>query len=147
MNTQNSTALVKSEDTSMVEMNTSDLIGKPLDYAVAVAAGWPIEVLDMGFAVEITFQKHSLFPRATFCSPTTDWNQLGSLIVKYPIVLGNHESGENDGKFWGSAHCFFSGTSFDTKLGVMVAACRAMVALTLGQVVSVPNVLLRGNRP
>ena len=63
------------------------------------------------------------------------------MVLKYPIQMGNHESGNNDGQFWGSAHCFRAGTAFETQKGVMVAACRA-VAFVLGAVVKVPADLI-----
>lgn len=143
MSTQNTPAVVISEDQTMVEVNVDALIGKALDYAVGVAAGWGIRVLDLSFAVEVTWQHSSPVPRTTFCRPTEDWNLLGLLILTNAIVLGNHESGKEDGKFWGSAHCYYGDTEFQTHDGIMVAACRAIVALKFGQTVSIPRVLLR----
>ncbi|MCF5381975.1 DUF2591 domain-containing protein [Pseudomonas syringae] len=145
----------------MVEVSTGDLIGRGLNWVMATIEGLPIRHDPMGFGLTANGgywvwddapngrkQKLAVPPSEdsrnsfNYYSPSTDWSQLGPLILKYPIVLGNHESGEDDGKFWGSAHCFFNGTSFDTKLGVMVAACRAIVALKRGAVVEVPEELL-----
>jgi hypothetical protein len=148
----------------MVEVNIGDLIGPALDWAVATVEGLPIRRDPMNFGISSpnggywvwgdqpngVMQKIGGQPSKNnrnaggYYSPSTDWNQLGPLLMKYPIVLGNHESGKEDGKFWGSAHCFFSGTSFDTHKGIMVAACRSIVAFKLrAAVVMVPASLIQ----
>lgn len=148
----------------MVEVSIGDLIGPALDWAVATVEGLPIRRDPMNFGVlsanggywvwgdqpngvmlKIGGQPSKTNRNAGgYYSPSTDWNQLGPLLMKYPIVLGNHESGKEDGKFWGSAHCFKTGTSFDTSKGIMVAACRAMVALKLdAAAVMVPSSLIQ----
>ncbi|HDS1721766.1 DUF2591 domain-containing protein [Pseudomonas putida] len=145
----------------MDEVSVGDLSGPALDWAVATVEGLPIRRDPMAFGASANggywiwedgpngrMQKIGGQPSKTnrnaggFYSPSTDWNTLGPLILKFPIVLGNHESGKEDGQFWGSAHCFRSGTSFETHKGVMVAACRAIVAYALGVVVKVPADLI-----
>lgn len=145
----------------MVEVNTDDLIGRGLNWVMATIEGLPIRHDPMAFGRTanggfwvwddaLTGRKMKIAVPTSqdsrnssqYYSPSTDWSQLGPLLFKYPIVIGNHESGEEDGKFWGSAHCFVSGTSFETTHGIMVAACRAIVALKLGAVVKVPEELL-----
>jgi hypothetical protein len=131
----------------MVEVNIGDLIGGALDWAVATLEGLPIRLDPMAFGstanggywvwgdkLNGTMLKigpadsPSSRNASGRYSPSTNWNQLGPLITKYPIILGNHESGREDGTFWGSAHCFHTGTSFETYQGVLVAACRSLVA-------------------
>ena len=145
----------------MVEVNAGNLVGPALDWTVATLEGLPIRRDPMGFGMTANGgywvwdgQPNGMMLKiggqpsknnrnaGGYYSPSTDWNTLGPLILKYPIVLGNHESGSEEGQFWGSAHCFRSGTRFDTHKGVMVAACRAIVALKLGMVVKVPSELV-----
>lgn len=140
---------------AMVEVEVGTLIGDALDWALATIEGLPIryDPMDFGRTANGGYWVWDTAPRGkklqigprpadgrsvTSYSPSTNWEQLGPLILKYPIVMGNHESGQDDGKFWGSAHCFQSGTKFDTTDGVMVAACRAIVALKHGGRVSIP---------
>lgn len=145
----------------MVEAQVYDLTRPALDWALATIEGLPIKLDPMAFGNtanggywvwddKLYGAKLKIGPSASKSdrdvdgrySPSTNWNQLGPLILKYPIVLGNHESGVEDGTFWGSAHCFQPGTKFNTYEGVMVAACRAIVAFKLGSVVQVPATLI-----
>ncbi|NVL49831.1 DUF2591 domain-containing protein [Pseudomonas syringae pv. actinidiae] len=148
---------------ALVEVKIEDLLGKALDWALATIEGLPIchdpmafgnnanggywvwEKKPMGVKLKIgPHRAPASREAAAHYSPSTNWNQLGPLLLSYPIVLGNHESGKEDGKFWGSAHCFISGTSFDTTRGMMVAACRAMVAFKLeALVMMVPSSLVQ----
>lgn len=142
----------------MVELNIADLIGQALDWAVATIEGLPIRHDPMNFGntfnggywvcdekplgVMLNIGPHpspASREAAGHYSPSTNWNQLGPLLMKYPITLGNHESGKEDGTFWGSAHCFHTGTSFQTYDGMMVAACRSILAFKLqATVLNVP---------
>lgn len=138
----------------MVEVEVGTLIGPALDYLIATIEELPIRHDPMAFGNTANggywvwdkslggkmLQIGAL--HSTGYSPSTNWNLLGPLIMKFPIVIGNHESGEDDGKFWGSAHCFIGHTDFQTTDGVMVAACRAIIAYKLGAVVKIPRSLL-----
>lgn len=148
---------------AMVEVKIEDLIGPALDWAVATIEGLPIRLDPMAFGntanggywvwddnpsgAKLKIRPHhspASRDAAQHYSPSTNWNQLGPLLLKYPITMSNHESGKEDGKFWGSAHCFVSGTSFETYNGVMVAACRSIVAFKLrAAVVNVPASLVQ----
>lgn len=131
----------------MVEVQTGDLIDIALD--------WVVDGIESGKPLEIRHHKSGngewIFVHGDVPYPqgprkfSSDWSALGPLIKKYPIVIGNHESGdpERPGEFWGSAHCYISGTRFDTWKGVEVAACRSIVAYKLGQSVMVPKELLQ----
>lgn len=142
----------------MVEVAVETLIGPALDYVIATIEELPIRYDPMAFGNtanggywvwhdRLNGPKLQIGPKPAshsggYYSPSTRWDQLGPLVMKYPIVMGNHESGKEDGKFWGSAHCFYSETEFQTTDGVMVAACRAIVAYKLGPVVKIPRSLL-----
>lgn len=148
---------------TMVEVNIADLVRPALDWAVATIEGLPIRLDPMGFGAtenggywvwdgETYGEKRKIGREQSktnrnecgYYSPSTSWEQLGPLILKYPIVLGNHESGDEDGSFWGSAHCFRTGTNFKTHEGIMVATCRAIVAFKLGGgVMLVPSSLIQ----
>lgn len=146
-----------------VEVEVGSLIDAALDWVMATIEELPIRHDPMAFGrtanggywvwddkpygMMCKIGPGAAGPRATLTySPSTNWNQLGPLILKYPIVMGNHESGLGDGTFWGSAHCHRSGTKFETSHGVMVAACRAIIAFVRGPVVSVPAELICLNR-
>lgn len=138
---------------TMVEVQTEDLIGPALDWAIATIEGLPIQLDPMAFGNTANggYWIWDKAPGGLMAkigekySPSTNWSQLGLLIDKRHIVLSNHESGDpsREGEFWGSAHCFDSGTSFDTYKGIKVATCRAIVAKELGRVVQVPRLLMQ----
>lgn len=148
---------------AMVEVQVGGLIDAALDWVMATIEELPIRHDPMAFGrtanggywvwydelngMKCKIGPGSTGPRATLTySPSTNWSQLGPLILKYPIVLGNHESGLGDGNFWGSAHCGRSDTTYQTSHGVMVAACRAIIAFVRGPVVSVPAELICSSR-
>lgn len=119
--------------TEFVEMKTQDLSGAALDWSVARADG-----------VEISLA--GAHPHAVVggrlvgnYAPSTNWNQGGPLIEKYKLDIGaplENKSGPwNAATEW--AHPM--GYKGDTPL---VAACRAIVASSLGETVSVPRELL-----
>lgn len=125
-----------------IEVKTAELEGAALDWAVAKAEGHEPLVVPTGraeYSVGVILAMDD-GPKGFACRYSTEWSQLGPLIEKHAIVIGNHPSGDEDrpGEFWGSAHCFVGGTSFDTWKGIKVAACRAIVAAKLGGTVRVP---------
>ena len=62
-------------------------------------------------------------------SPTTDWNDFGEAIGKFPIVISTHSNGDEDKPgFWYGAHAYLSGTSFESHGDLRVTAARAAVA-------------------
>lgn len=130
---------------SVIEVLVEDLIGKPLDWAVSQIEGYTLTTDGISQLVKKDDELLILGASGAIgYSPSTDWNILGPLIKKNEIVIGNHASGnpKREGQFWGSAHCFISGTRFETYAGVEVAACRAIVALHRGKSVMVPAQLM-----
>lgn len=131
---------------SVVEVKVDDLIDLPLDWAIADIEGYTLTTDGTSQLVKKGDKLLILGGSGAIgYSPSTDWKILGELIKKNEIVIGNHASGnpEREGQFWGSAHCFISGTRFETYAGVEVAACRAIVALHRGQHVKVPAQLMQ----
>lgn len=148
---------------AMVEVQVGSLIDAALDWVMATIEELPIRHDPMAFGrtanggywvwddkpqgMMCKIGPGAAGPRATLTySPSTNWSQFGPIILKYPVVMGNHESGQGDGTFWGSAHCYRSGTKFQTSHGVMVATCRAIIAYVHGEVVSVPAELISSSR-
>ncbi|MFT8211559.1 MAG: phage protein NinX family protein [Symbiopectobacterium sp.] len=115
-----------------MKVKTSELTGAELDWAVAEAIGGD-PILHMTSGTAFVERNGSVF------SPSSDWGQLGEIINTVEIVIGNHPSGEGDNKFWGSAHSFKSGTSFQTWDGAAIAACRAIVASVHGDEIDLPE--------
>lgn len=115
----------------MVEVKTAELIGSALDWAVAQVEGRQVTPLKTGliFGVEC----------GHLCQYSTSWRQGGPLIDKYKVCTG-----------WiGDAPIAFM-LDHKYKDGVrvaptpLIAACRAIVAAKLGDVVSVPAELVNG---
>lgn len=133
----------------MIEVRTSDLVGKALDWAVAQvesrtwhntdgefgqATGWLVDVaIGAGDGVWI---------RLRDWSPSTDWNKGGPLIEKHGVALSApytldptwdaylySDDGAGD----------FEAESCSTPL---IAVCRVIVAAKLGDVVRVPAELV-----
>lgn len=136
----------------MVEVKTAELIGPALDWAVAQAAGWAVEIKPHGEYSNAS-TGHKLKGRSyrlwmvsdvetEECAPSTDWSQGGPLIARYNIDL-NHMGAKGDS----IEACL---NDFDLMRGWviegethLVAACRAIVAAKLGDVVSVPAELVK----
>ena len=111
----------------MVEVKTAELIGSALDWAVAQVEGRQVTPFKTGliFGVEC----------GHLCQYSTSWRQGGPLIEKHITALV--QSGTET--YW--SHC-------EDRLGLgstaLIAACRAIVAAKLGDVVSVPAELIAG---
>lgn len=115
----------------MVQVKTADLIGKQLDYAVAVAEGHPLceECMYGADALIIGTGRGDLEP----FSPSTDWSQGGPLLAKHAIGFVGH-----DPINW----LAFAAPCDETHQGLgpthLIAACRLIVAANAGVTVSVP---------
>ena len=111
-----------------VEVNTAELIGAALDWAVAKAAGLTEEKNGLSFdrAGRPTVAGDFAIPY----QPSTNWAQVGPLIEQFGLDLWKHE-----GKFYAFHTRQHNKYCADT---VLVASCRAIVATKLGDVVQVP---------
>lgn len=143
----------------MVEVKVSELEGAALDWAVAKAQGWyllrvpkDIDGNNGGYTLAPPdFSKDFQFPpRGSI--PTnwlvrhwsTDWSQGGPLIHKHSIELEPADKYVEFGNQW-QAHmvgrdCDLYFQAGDTPI---IAACRAIVAAKMGDVVSVPAELIQ----
>lgn len=130
--------------TNMIEVKTADLIGPALDWAVANAAGWPVEIKPHGQYSNAS-TGHKLKARSyrlwmvsdvdpEECTPSSDWSQGGPLIEKHTSTV-THAA--YDAGWW--AH---SGNHIGEGKTPLIAACRAIVAAKLGDVVGVPTELI-----
>lgn len=118
----------------MIEVKTADLIGPALDWAVGVAEGDQMETP----ASDVVWSKyHGAY------SPSIDWSQGGPLIEKYRLEIvfsGSRSEGWECVKSWRCAEVDDTYPVGETHL---IAACRAIVAAKLGDVVGVPAELVR----
>lgn len=118
---------------SMTEVKTADLVGAALDWAVAKSTDFSVEVKPWGeFSNASTGHKINEFD-----GDLEEWAQCGPLIEKHQITLFPPRY---PGDKWGATYdvnsCMLDGDS------ALTAACRAIVAAKLGDVVSVPSELL-----
>lgn len=142
----------------MEDVQVSSLVGSALNWAVAKASAIPM--FEMGLHgnwpgnYEVTKATQvepavirDLMGRLWFeaslrsvpWSPSTDWSQGGPLIEKHQIKL---EWDGVDGKaiWWKATHQDIA--QFQMGETPLIAACRAIVAAHLGEVVSVPAELI-----
>lgn len=137
----------------LIEVKTADLIGKPLDWAVAKAAGFePITGRPackfVGFYLDNPPDSTPItgFP----FSPSTDWAKVGPLLHDYGIsVIAPHDDFPDDVDYWAgigllvnsSSGTYFEGANSTGKTA-LIAACRAIVSAKLGGIVQVPKELM-----
>lgn len=128
----------------MIEVKTGDLIGPALDWAVAKAIGgyrdeyqfaengdlWPAWIFPGGVPFKATSGKFR---------PSTAWEHGGPLIEQQQIEL---EWDGIDGKalWWKATHPDI--VQFQMGETPLIAACRAIVAANMVEVVSVPAELV-----
>lgn len=127
---------------TMIEVRTADLIGPALDWAVAKADGLPLSeeaCQDDFILIGTGFGDLERF------NPSTNWSQGGPLIEKHRLRA---HPARSEGA-WSVGWCFDSGVwnpRFEHWQGesLLIAACRAIVAAKLGDMVSVPADLVQG---
>lgn len=130
---------------SMIEVKTAELIGPALDWAVAMAEGAKPErpqdgqVGFGGVHMLCGVRKHRLRGEYDY-SPSTDWSQGGPLIEKHQIDLC-WDGVEGKAMWWNAYNQDFA--KQQTHQSPLIAACRAIVAANLGDVVSVPAELVQ----
>lgn len=117
--------------TDMIEVKTAELVGPALDWAVAQAIGADqVEFGVVGSAAFIACIHSGIWERNW--RPSASWAQGGPLIDKHRM------------SFWGGENYVYAVCAGGEGYGPthLVAACRAIVAASLGDTVSVPAALL-----
>ena len=124
-----------------VEVNCCGLVGPALDWAVAQVENVFVHIGDpeLGDELRIFYVSGNCLPRVVRYAPSTDWAQGGPLIEVHQIEL---EWDGSDGKalWWKATHQDI--VQFQMGETPLIAACRAIVAAHLGEVVSVPAELV-----
>ena len=122
-----------------MKIKTSELIGRPLDWAVAKCAGVKVRLSPTGF---LTYSDRSVptGPQGRVYEPSTVWDQGGPIIEQ--MSKGTFFFMENDGKNY---HVAYSETNHDNAHGygstILTAAMRGYVASKLGDEVEVSILL------
>ena len=126
-----------------IEVKTADLIGPALDWAVLFAGygdgpDWRlidgylfiISLHDVRVGMDGIDQQEKINP----FQPSTRWQDGGPLIDSNVVII----SKQVEGKWW--SH---SGNHLGEGHTALIAACRAIVANKLGDIVSVPKELMQ----
>lgn len=124
----------------VVDVQVSGLVGPALDWAVSRAAGWTVSVLPVHTPSVTYYVVKS--PSGLTLSPSTDWSQGGPLIDRYGLSLLAPEKGFSQ---WSVIKEWCHGdieSTYPESPTALIAACRAIVAAHLGEVVSVPAELV-----
>ena len=109
-------------------MKTADLIGTPLDWAVAQCEG-----KTHGYRHQLVDDCRHYVPY----SPSTDWSHGGPIIERENIWLTHNVAAKRHGAHKGDDCWFQSGPT------PLIAACRCFVASRLGDEVAIPEELLK----
>lgn len=146
----------------MKTVKTSELSGRALDYAVAMAVGG-YELIPVPPDVDGKNEGWVLAPRNLLSRGYTfppkgklsidffvrkysgDWNESGNLVEKYSIELVNELLPDEQwgGRMVWSASCNYVQDGYEDGDTPCIAICRAVVAVKIGQEVSVPEELLQ----
>ena len=151
---------------SMIEVKTAELIGPALDWAVAETEGiqrfsmgndWPGNSVVADAAYRDRVLICNLLGRLVVerggwsneWSPSTDWAQGGPLIEKYQVATipeaHDGQAGTECSEKWYAVIYYDGGEQYTAERcdSPLIAACRAIVAANLGDVVSVPEELVQ----
>lgn len=128
----------------MIEVKTADLIGPALDWAVAQVEGVNYRQDGIKCKTRIAPRKWHHYTEPNF-SPSTDWSWGGPLIDEYAISIMKplfddgiwiaeriNETGE-----------FHSGEGRQVGGTALIAMCRSLVSVLVGDTVSVPKELMQ----
>lgn len=121
----------------MIEVKTADLIGPALNWAAAKVERLPLcEEACQGDHIIIGTGRGDL----ERYSPSTNWAQCGPLIEKWQVDLYSPSGTPGP---WGAAIQMTAEDPMYEGNSPLIAACRAIVAAKLGDVVSVPAELVQ----
>ena len=127
-----------------MKIKTSELEGAALDWAVAKAVGQDVTEQGVYIQERRAGQDGSVSLTKTWVafSPSTDWSQGGPLIESHDVSCSRVDKiitkGGNALYWMASCPSGFKGLG----LTPLIAACRAIVAAKLGDVVDVPEELV-----
>lgn len=121
-----------------MKLKTSELTGIALDWAVAKAIGLDVSLKDYshssGQYLRSFGSSSDSESEGIEYSPSTDWEQCGSLIEKYQIDLTCEVMAE--GPVWSAGYWHDGKTP-------QIAVCRNVVDTQLGNVVDIPDELVQ----
>lgn len=130
-----------------MKINTRELIGPALDWAVAKCEGKNIVLDPMGFRSEAPNSPQAGFwvwPKdgpyqivGREFSPSTNWAQGGPIIEREWISIAAHKDGWRTIKFFEGGGCVYNKGSTP-----LIAAMRCYVASKLGDEVDAPEELM-----
>lgn len=125
----------------MVEVQTSELIGPALDWAIAKIEG--VKLSQSNWSYQLRISGGVTTPHGGKYSPSTNWSQGGPLIERYQIWLTGPFRHRQQWKAsnglasdWDYSKSEFEGPT------PLIAAMRCFAAYKLGQAVMVPKELL-----
>ena len=137
---------------SMIEVKTAELSGPALDWAVARANGFAVQVrpyaefcnASTGHKVKVRYHRvwYEFDGDLEEYSPSADWSQGGPLIEKYAVKI-EHFPGETIASKANARIAMHSTAYWQSGPTPLVALCRAIVAANLGDAVSVPEELVQ----
>lgn len=125
----------------VVGVHVSSLVGPALDWAVAKVESIFVHISDPELAedLRVFFVRDGFMPTVVRYSPSTDWKLGGPLIEKHQIELA-WDGVDGKALWWKATHQDIA--QFQMGETLLIAACRAIVAALLGDVVSVPAELV-----
>ena len=125
---------------SMIEVNTAELSGSALDWAVAKAQGY-CEGQD-AYCDPAWMNGDKFIQTRRKYRPSTDWSQGGPLIEKNEITIYPPRHMVRAAEGWGAQFYIVNSQKIIRGQTPLIAACRAIVAAKLGETVSVPDELV-----
>lgn len=125
--------------TKFVEVQTQDLYGPALDWAVAQVEKVKVTV-NSSFSYKVFIGDKKGLIKALY-EPSSDWATGGPLIAKYQMDFCCEHP-----ETIGAALCDENGMYIDERMMFgkthLIAACRAIVAANFGESISAPSELL-----
>ncbi|MEX0445199.1 phage protein NinX family protein [Xenorhabdus sp. SGI246] len=120
-----------------MKIEISELKGMALNWAVAKAEGLDVHLKDYSDVGQcLCFWPDSESESVEY-SPSTDWEQCGSLIEKYQIYLFNEALPE--GHAWSASYPESVPTDYGDGETPQIAVCRAVVNKKLDYVIDIPD--------
>ncbi len=128
--------------TDLIEVKTADLAGEALNWSVAIAVSLNpfVSPAQYGVPARVFIQQEGMFPARY--KPGVDWAQGGPLMDEHCKGFGLVQDGS--ASRWRSFA--YKGLPEMQRLAggetILIAACRAIVTVELGDTVQVPKELL-----